>query len=158
METHFFRINKKEYCHISKEQVFIISGTEVKRIPEEHELGDAWSVSSILNYIFFLFMLVYVGFTVTVYGELFFSHIYNYGVLLLLLMSFVRVKSGFETSSTATISRHRIKTVHLKTPMFSFPRLDIYFNGHEGKVLKKTIPVLYTQEAIPVLKSTGLMA
>lgn len=157
METKYFRINKKEYCHITDEVIFIFNSKTPTRIPLEHDLGEGWGVMSILNYIFFIFLFVFVAGSASYYGMNFFIQPINYGAIVLLLLSFNRVKNGFVTSRTPTVSRNKIKTVHLKSPKFSFPRLVIYFDGPEGKVLCKTIPVLYKKEAVPVLESTGLL-
>ncbi|MES2591533.1 MAG: hypothetical protein V4608_06590 [Bacteroidota bacterium] len=156
MQTDYFRISKKEYCHITDDVIFIINTKEVKRIPLEHELGDGWGVMSILNYLLFTFLFVYTGISVSYYGAYFFKEPINYGALFLLFISLIRIKNGFLGSSTPTIQRNSIKSVYLKTPIFSFPRLVIYFEGPEGKVLRKIIPILYKKEALPVLQKTGL--
>jgi hypothetical protein len=155
--TRFFRINKKEYCHISDEAVFIINSKVVSRVPLEHELDEGWGVISIFNYLIFAFLFVYTALSITYYGFSFFIYPLNYGALILLLIFFSRVKSGFQSSRTPMIPRSKIKNVHFKTPKFSYPRLVIYFDGPEGKVVRKIIPVLYKQEAIPVIRESGLM-
>lgn len=157
METLFFRVNKKEYCHISKEQVFVINSKEVTRIPLEHELAEGWGVLSIINYILFTFLFVYTAVTITYYKFDFFIHPMNYGALILLLISFNRVKEGFQSSKTPMIPRDKIQSVYFKTPRFSYPRVIIYFDGPEGKIIRKIIPVLYPKEALPVLKESGLI-
>lgn len=157
MKTRFFRINSREYCHINDDTLFIINSKEVFRVPLEHHLGEGWGVISIFNYLIFAFLFVYTALSITYYKFEFFQHPINYGTLILLLIAFNRVKNGFQNSRTPAISRDRIITVEFKTPKFSHPRLLIYFNGPEGKVLRKMIPVLYKQEALPVLKETGLI-
>lgn len=157
MQTKNFRINKKEYCHITDDVVFIVNSKEVTRIPLEHELGEGWGIVSVLNYLVFAFLFVYTAVSINYYGFEYFLHPINYGALILLLISFTRVKEGFLSSSTPTIQRKKIKSVHLKTPRFSYPRVVIYFEGPEGKVLRKIIPILYKKEALPVLKETGLL-
>ena len=157
MQTKYFRINKKEYCHITADTIFIINSKEVNRIPLEHDLGEEWGIISTLNYLLFAFLFIYVGMSVSYYGIIFFEHPINYGALFLLFISFVRVKNGFLSSRTPTIIRKKIKSVYFKTPKFSFPRLVIYFEGPEGRVFRKIIPVLYKKEAIPVLQDVGLM-
>jgi hypothetical protein len=157
MQTRFFRVNKKEYCHISDDAVFIINSKVVSRVPLEHELGEGWGVISMFNYLIFGFLFVYTALAITQYQFDFFIHPINYGAIILLLIFFSRVKTGFQSSRTPMIPRTKIKNVHFKTPKFSYPRLIIYFNGPEGKVLKKIIPVLYKQEAIPVIRESGLM-
>ncbi len=157
MQTRFFRINRKEYCHINDDTLFIINSKEVVRIPLEHHLGEGWGIISVLNYLVFAFLFVYTALTITYYKFDFFLHPINYGAIILLLIAFKRVKEGFLTSRTPTIPRHKIKNVLFRTPRFSYPRLIIYFDGPEGKVLKKIIPVLYKQEALPVLKEAGLI-
>lgn len=157
MQTKYFRINKKEYCHITDDLIFIINTKEVVRVPLEHELGEAWGIMSVVNYIVFAFLFVYTSISMSYYGFDFFLHPINYGALILLLMSFARVKEGFLSSRTPTIQRKKIKAVHLKTPKFSYPRLVIYFEGPEGKTLRKIIPILYKKEALPVLKDSGLL-
>jgi hypothetical protein len=157
MQTRFFRINKKEYCHISDDAVFIINSKVVSRVPLEHELGESWGVISIFNYLIFGFLFVYTALSITQYQFDFFVHPVNYGAIILLLIFFSRVKAGFQNSRTPMIPRNKIKNVHFKTPKFSYPHLVIYFNGPEGKVVKKIIPVLYKQEAIPVIRESGLM-
>jgi hypothetical protein len=157
MQTRYFRINKKEYCHITDDTIFIINTKQPTRIPLEHELGEGWGIASILNYIFFAFIFVYTAISVSYYGIHFFKHPLNYGALFLLFISFVRVKNGFISSKTPTIKREKIRSVYFKTPRFSFPRVVIYFDGPEGKVLRKSIPVLYKKEALSVLEETGLM-
>ena len=157
MQTNYFRINKKEYCHITDDLIFIINSKEVTRVPLEFELGESWGIMSVLNYLVFAFLFVYTAISMSYYGSEFFIHPLNYGALILLLMSFARVKEGFLSSRTPTIQRKKIKTVHFKTPKFSYPRVVIYFEGPEGKVVRKTIPVLYKKEALPVLQQTGLL-
>jgi len=157
MQTKYFRINKKEYCHITAEEIFIFNSKEPTRIPLEHELGEGWGVLSILNYITFFFLFVYVAISVTYYGAGFFKMWLNYGALILLFLSLKRIQDGFNSSRTPTIQRSKIKNVVFKTPKFSYPRLLIYFEGPEGKVLRRKIPVLYKKEALPVLKETGVL-
>lgn len=157
MQTKYFRINKKEYCHITDDTVFIINTKEVVRIPLEYELGEQWGIVSILNYMLFTFLLVYTAIAVTYYGAVFFKQPINYGALFLLLISFMRIKEGFLSSRTPTISRSKIRSVYFKTPVFSFPRLVIYFQGPEGKVVRKIIPILYKKEALPILQEVGLL-
>ena len=155
--TKYFRTTTDEYCHISDDTVFIFNTKEPTRIPLEHELSNAWGVKSILNYIFFAFILMYTMFSVSYYGANFFMQPLNYGALLLLFLSFIKIKEGFISSNTPTIPRSKIKSVYLKTPKFSYPRLVIYFDGPEGKVLRRSISVKYKQEAEQVLKEVGLM-
>ncbi len=157
MQTKYFRVNKKEYCHITEDAVFVLNTKDVTRVPLEHELGEGWGVLSILNYIFFAFIFVYTTIALSYYGSYFFKHPVNYGALFLLFLSFIRIKNGLMSSETPTIKRDKIRTVYFKTPRFSFPRVVIYFDGPEGKVLRKIIPVLYKQEALPVLEETGLV-
>ncbi len=157
MQTLYFRSNKKEYCHITDDTVFIINSKEVTRIPLENELGEEWGIVSILNYLLFAFLFVYTAVSVTHYGINFFKHPLNYGALFLLFISFTRIKEGFLSSSTPAIQRSSIKSVYLKTPKFSFPRLIIYFDGPEGRMLRRTIPVLNKKEALPVLQEAGLV-
>ena len=157
MQTKYFRINKKEYCHITDDAVFIINTKEVVRIPLEYGLGEQWGIISILNYMLFTFLLVYTAIAVTYYGAGFFKQPINYGALFLLLISFMRIKEGFLSSRTPTIARSKIRSVYFKTPVFSFPRLVIYFEGPEGKVVRKIIPVLYKKEALPILHEVGLL-
>lgn len=155
--TKYFRTTTDEYCHISDDTVFIFNTTAPTRIPLEHEVSDAWGIKSVLNYIFFVMILMYTMFSVSYYGINFFKQPLNYGALLLLFMSFVKIKEGFLSSTTPTIQRSKIKTVHFKTPMFSYPRVVIYFEGPEGKVLRRSISVKYKQEGLQVLRETGLM-
>jgi hypothetical protein len=157
MQTTYFRSTKKEYCHITEEYIFITNEKVPTRIPSEHELGEAWSVLSVLNYIFFFLIFAYTALSVNSYGYIFFMHIENYGALLLLLLSLMRLKNGLLGSQTPTISRSKIKAIHFKTPKFSYPRLVIYFEGPENKVLRRIIPVLYKKEAEPVLKNANLI-
>ena len=157
MQTKYFRVNKKEYCHVTDDAVFVVNTKHVVRIPLEHELGEGWGVLSILNYIFFAFIFVYTTISLSYYGGSFFKHPVNYGALFLLFLSFIRIKNGLMSSNTPTIPRSKIRTVYFKTPKFSFPRVVIYFEGPEGKVLRKIIPVLYKKEALPVLEDTGLL-
>lgn len=155
--TKYFRTTTGEYCHIDDDTVYIFNTKEPTRIPLEHEVSDAWGIKSVLNYIFFVMILMYTMFSVSYYGINFFKQPLNYGALLLLFMSFVKIKEGFISSTTPTIQRSKIKTVHFKTPMFSYPRVVIYFEGPEGKVLRRTISVKYKQEGIQILKEVGLM-
>lgn len=157
MQTKYFRVNKKEYCHITDDTVFVINSKEPTRIPLEHELGEGWGIMSVLNYIFFAFIFIYTALSVSYYGIDFFKRPLNYGALFLLFISFVRVKNGFISSRTPTIQRNKIRSVYFKTPRFSYPRVVIYFEGPEGKVLRKIIPVLYKQEALSVLRDTLLV-
>ena len=110
-----------------------------------------------MNYILFVFLFGYLMFTASNNGINFLKHPLNYGALFLLFLSFIRIKNGFMASKTPTITRSKIKSVYFKTPRFSYPRLVIYFEGPEGKVLKRTFSVLYKQEALPVLKEVGLL-
>jgi hypothetical protein len=157
MQTNYFRINKKEYCHINDEYIFIVNTKEPTRVPLAHDLGEGWGVISILNYIVFAFLFIYTAMAITYYGFDFFVHPLNYGAIILLLISFMRVKEGFLSSRTPMIERKKIKNILFKSPKFSFPRLIIYFEGPEGKVIRRVIPILYKKEAIPVLERTGLM-
>ncbi len=157
MQTKYFRINKKEYCHITDEDIFIISSKEVVRVPPVHELGEGWGIISMLNYILFAFLFVYVAASVTNSGVNFLKMPLNYAALFLLFISLIRIKDGFLTSKTPRIERNKIRSVYFKTPKFSFPRLVIYFEGPEGKVLRRTIPVLYKKEALPVLQEEKLV-
>jgi hypothetical protein len=157
MSTKYFRTTTKEYCHISSDMIFIFNTKEPTRIPLEHELGNAWSVKAVLNYIAFGIMFIYTGTSVSYYGGGFFLRPVNYGALLLLMITFMRMKEYMISSNTPTIPRSKIKNVLFKTPRFSYPRLVIYFDGPEGKVLRRTIAVKYKKEALPVLKETGLI-
>jgi len=157
MQTKYFRVNKKEYCHITDELIFIVNSKTPSRIPLEHDLGEGWGIMSVLNYITFFFLFVYVAVSATYYGIDFVKQPLNYGALFLLFLSFKRVQDGFNGSRTPTITRSKIRNLLFKTPRFSYPRIVIYFEGPEGKVLKRTIPVLYKQEALPVLRETGLL-
>ena len=157
MQTKYFRVNKKEYCHITDDLIFIINSKEVTRVPLEFELGEGWGVLSVFNYILFTFLFVYTAGSVSYYGIEFFKHPVNYGALFLLFISFIRVKEGFMSSRTPTITRSKIRSVYFKTPKFSYPRVVIYFEGPEGKVLRKIIPVLYKKEALPVLNEAQLV-
>jgi hypothetical protein len=158
MQTRYFRVNKKEYCHITGDDIFIVNTKEPVRIPLEHELGEGWGIGSTVNYIIFFFLFVYVAMSATYYGTAFIKEPLNYAALFLLFLSFKRIQEGFNSSRTPTIPRNKIKNVIFKTPRFSYPRLVIYFEGPEGKVLKRVIPVLYKQEALPVLKETGVLS
>ncbi len=157
MQTKYFRINKKEYCHINDDVVFVISSKEVIRVPLEHELSEAWGIVSVINYIFFVLLFGYVSVSINAKGGSFFKEPYNYGALFLMILSFIRIQQGMVSSKTPIIYRNKIKSVYFKIPVFSYPRLVIYFEGPEGKVLRRTIPVLYKQEALPVLKEVGLL-
>ena len=157
MQTKFFRINKKEYCHITDDIIFITNSKEVTRIPLENELGEEWGIVSVFNYILFILLFGYTAISIMYYGTYFFKQPVNYGALFLLFISFIRIKEGFLSSNTPTIRRSKIKSVYLKSPKFSYPRLVIYFDGPEGKILRRTIPILYKKEALPVLQEMGLM-
>jgi len=157
MQTKYFRINKKEYCHITDETIFIINSKEVARIPAEFELGEGWGIASVLNYILFTFLFGYVAISTSFYGAVFFTNMINFGALFLLFLSFVRIRNSIVSSRTPTISREKIRSVYFKTPKFSYPRLIIYFNGPEGKVLRKIIPVYNKHEALSVLNDAGIL-
>ena len=157
MQTKYFRINEKEYCHITDDTIFIINSKQVTRVPLEFELGEGWGIASVLNYILFTFLFGYVAISTSFYGAVFLTNIINYGALFLLFLSFVRIRNGMVSSKTPTISREKIKSVCFKTPKFSYPRLVIYFNGPEGKVLRKIIPIYNQKEALSVLKDTGIL-
>jgi hypothetical protein len=157
MQTRYFKVNKKEYCHITDDTIFIINSKEVVRVPLEHQLGENWGIVSVLNYLVFAFLLVYTAVAMSFYGTEFFIHPINYGTLILLFLSLIRIKEGFLSSSTPTISRNKIKSVYFKTPKFSYPRLVIYFEGAEGKTLRKIIPIVNKSEALPILKESGLL-
>ena len=158
MQTNYFRTSRKEYCHITDDTLFIFNSTKPHRIPYEFELSEAWGIFSILNYILFFFLFAYTAISITYYGMAFFKQPVNYAALFLLVLSLKRVQDGFNTSKTPTIRRSMIRSVYFKTPRISYPRLVIYFEGPEGKVLRRTISVLYKQEALPVLKETGLVS
>jgi hypothetical protein len=155
MQTTYFRVNKKEYCHINDDVLFLFNSKQPTRIPLEHDLGHGWGVISVLNYLLFTFLLIYTLFSVSYYGASFFKEPINYGGLLLLFLSLIRVKNGLHGSVTPTIKRNKIKSAYFKRPKFSYPRLVIYFEGPEGKVLRRTISILYPKEAEPVLKAAG---
>jgi hypothetical protein len=138
--------------------IFIFNSKTPTRIPLEHELGEGWGIASVLNYIIFFFLFVYNAVSATYYGIDFIRQPLNYCALFLLFLSFKRIQEGFNSSRTPTIERRKIKNVLFKTPRFSYPRLVIYFEGPEGKVLKRTFSVLYKQETLPVLKETGLLS
>jgi hypothetical protein len=157
MQTTHFRINEKEHCHINEDVIFIINGKEVTRVPLEHELSEAWGIASILNYILFVLLFGYVSVSINMHGADFFRNPFNYGALFLMILSFMRIQQGLVSSKTPTIYRSKIRSVYFKTPFYSYPRLVIYFEGPEGKVLRRTFPILYKQEALPVLKETGLI-
>ncbi|HEX8516725.1 MAG TPA: hypothetical protein VF868_11035 [Bacteroidia bacterium] len=157
MQTRYFRVNKEEYCHVTDEAVFITNSKTPQHIPLEHELGEGWGIISVLNYITFFFLFVYTAVSATYYGIDFIKEPLNYGALFLLFLSFKRMQNGFNGSRTPTIQRSKIKNVLLKTPRFSYPRVVIYFEGPEGKTLRRIIRVLYKQEALPVLQETGLL-
>jgi len=157
MEKSYFRINEREYCHINDEYIFIVNTTEPTRIPLAFDLGEGWGVMSILNYIVFAFLFIYTAASLTFYGYDFFIHPLNYGALILLLMAFMRVKEGFLSSRTPTIERRSIRNIILKTPKFSFPHILVYFDGPEGKIVRRKIPILYLKEGLPVLKEKGLL-
>ena len=112
---------------------------------------------SLLNYFLFFLLLIYIAFSTTNSGLDFFLNPINYGAIIILFYSLVRMKNGFLTSKTPTIKRSKIQTTYFKTPKFSYPRLEIYFEGPEGKILKRTIATLYSKEALPILKETGLL-
>ena len=123
----------------------------------EEELSNAWGISSVLNYIVFVLLLIYTSIALSAYGMNFFKNPINYGGILLLFLCFIRIKKGFQTSSTPTIQRSKIRSVYMKSPKFSFPRMVIYFDSLEGKVLSRTIRIMYKKEALPVLKEMGLV-
>jgi hypothetical protein len=147
IQSSYFRVNKKEYCHITDKEIFIFNSKTPTHIPEEHSLSEAWGILSILNYIFFIFIFTYTAISITSQGVSFFKNVYDYGVLTLLGLSFIRIQKGFFSSKTPTIPLNKIRSVYFKTPTFSYPRLMIYFEGPEGKVLQRTIPILYKKEA-----------
>ncbi len=157
MQTSYFRINNKEYCHITDDCIFIINSKNVTRVPEPFELSETWGIISILNYLLFAFLLIYASVSFSYYGIYFLKQPVNYGALFLLFISFIRIKNGILSSKTPTIFRNNIKSVHFKTPFFSYPRLEVYFTGAEGKTLRKTIPVLYKNEALPMLREAGVL-
>jgi hypothetical protein len=156
--TKYFRTTTNEFCHINDDTIFIFNTKEPTRIPLEDELSNAWGVKSILNYIFFVLLLAYTMFSVSYYGGNFFREPVNYGALILLFMMLIRMKEGFISSNTPSIQRNKIKNVLFKTPRFSYPKLVIYYENPEGKILRRTITVKYKQEALPVLKETGVLA
>lgn len=158
MQSNYFRINKKEFCHVTDEHVFIFNSKEPTRIPKEHDLSEAWGIMSMLNYIFFFLIVVYTAFSVMYYGGNFFLNPVNYAAIFLLILSMKRIMDGKFSSRTPSIQRSKIRSVQFKAPKFSYPRVVIFFEGPEGKVLKRVIPVLYKQEALPVLERTKLLA
>lgn len=152
IQSRYFRASPKEYCHITDKEIFIFSSKTPNHIPAEHELSEAWGIISILNYLFFIFIFAYTTISITSQEINFFKNIYNYGVLILLALSFMRIQKGFITSKTPTIPLKKIKLTYFKIPLFSYPRLVVYFEGPEGKTLRRIIPVLYKQEALPILE------
>ncbi|MFL5765275.1 MAG: hypothetical protein ACJ77K_15130 [Bacteroidia bacterium] len=155
--TRYFRTTTKEYCHISDDAVFIFNSKEPTRIPLEHELGDAWSVKAVINYIWFGLITLYLMFAATYYGNRFFTVWDNYPAILLLFWTFIRMRNFMVGSTTPTIQRSKITNVLFKKPAFSFAKLVIYFEGPEGKILRRIISVKYPKEAMPVLIESGLM-
>ncbi len=158
MENNYFRVNNKEYCHITNDHVFIFNSKVPTRVPVEHGLSEAWGILSVLNYIFFFLIFIYTAFSVMYYGGDFFVNPVNYAAVFLLILSMKRIMDGKFTSRTPSIQRSKIRSVEFKTPRFSYPRVNIFFEGPEGKVLKRVIPVLYKQEALPVLERTKLLS
>ena len=157
MESKYFRINKKEYCHITDKEIFIVNTKNPTRIPLELELGEGWGIKSVLNYIWFVLLFVFLGSSITYYGVAFFKEPINYGAIALLVFSYIRIKNGFVTSRTPTIKREAITNTVFKAPKFSYPRLIVKFKGPEGKILKRIIPILYKQEALPILQEEKLI-
>lgn len=157
MQTKYFRTSKKEYCHITEDMVFIFNTKDPGRIPLEHSLGEGWGIASVLNYIVFFLLFLYNALSAAYYKLDYIKQPLNYCALFLLFLSFKRIQDGFNGSKTPAIKRSKIRSVYFKTPKFSYPRLVIYFEGPEGRVLRRTISVLYKQEALPVLKETGLI-
>jgi len=158
IQTSFFRINKKEYCHITDEHIFIFNSKEPTRIPVEHNLSEGWGIASVLNYIFFVFIFIYNALSIIYYGAAYFSNPINYAALFLLYLSMKRIMDGLNSSRTPTIQRKDIKSLRIVSPKFSYPRVVIYFQGPEGKVLKRVIPILYKKEAVPVLEKNNLIS
>ncbi|MBL7882846.1 MAG: hypothetical protein JNL69_02170, partial [Bacteroidia bacterium] len=152
IESNYFRVNKKEYCHITDDYIFIFNSKQPTRIPKEHDLGEGWGIMSILNYIFFAFIFLYNVVSIIYYGSNYFINPINYAALFLLYLSMKRIMDGLNSSRTPTIQRSKIKSTYLKTPAFSYPRFVVYFEGPEGKVLKRIIPILYKKEAQPLLE------
>jgi uncharacterized membrane protein YdbT with pleckstrin-like domain len=157
IQSTYFRVNKKEYCHITDNEIFIFGSKTPNHVPAEHTLSEAWGIMSVLNYLFFIFLFAYTAISIISQEINFFKNVYNYGGLTLLILSFMQIQKGFISSKTPTIPLRKIKSVYFKTPMFSFPRLVVYFDGPEGKVLQRTIPVLYKQEALSVLQDSKLL-
>ncbi len=156
MQTNYFRINKKEYCHFTEDYIFITNTKTPTFIPEEHDLGESYSISSILNYIFFAFIMAYCFFAIAYYGKQFFAEPLNYAAIFLLILSMRRVQQGFNASKSPSINRSKLKNILFKTPKFSFPRLEIYFVGPNNKTLKRTISVLYKKEALNILEKENI--
>ena len=157
MQPSYFRVNNNEYCHITDETIFITNSKDVVRIPPEHTLNESWGIKSIFNYIVFAMVFLYVSYWVTDLGMDFFLKPINYGALFLLFYIFINIKNGFITSETPTIKRNKIKNCYFKTPFFSYPQLVIYFEGPEGKILRRTISALYKKEALPIVTNAGLI-
>ena len=157
MQSTYFRVNNNEYCHITEDKIFITNSKIISRVPLEHTLSESWGIISVFNYIIFTLLLSYVAMSATILGANFFTNPIHYGALFLLFYFMVRIKNGFLTSKTPTITRSNIKSVYFKTPKFSYPRLVVYFKGPAGKTLKRIIPVLYKQEALPILQEAELI-
>lgn len=157
MERSYFRVNRKEYCHINDEFIFIVNTKEPTRIPSAFELGEGWGIVSVLNYIIFTLLFVYTALTISAYGMEFFLHPVNYGALLLVFYFMARIREGFVSSRTPTIDRKLIRRTEVKTPKYSFPRFVVYFDGPEGKLLKRVIRIYHPKEALPVLKEKGFV-
>ena len=73
MQTNYFRVNKKEYCHITDDVIFINNSKEVTRIPIAFDLGEEWGIASILNYLVFAFLFIYTSVSLSYYGIFFFK-------------------------------------------------------------------------------------
>src|ERR1043166_1443074 len=149
--TRFFRTTTKEYCHISEDTVFIFNSAQPTRIPLEHEFGDAWSIKAVMNFIGLGLITLYLMFAAGYYGNNFFKVIDNYPAILIFFLLFIRMKNFMVGSTTPTIQRNKITNVIFKKPVFSFARILIYFEGPEGKILRRAISVKYPKEAMPVL-------
>jgi hypothetical protein len=157
MKTTYFKATSKEYCHVNDEFIFIFNSKEPTRIPLEFDLSETWGIASMINYIVFGLLLLYTGFSVLYYKINYFKYPVNYGALFLLFLTLKRINDGMHASKTPTIRRSSIKSASIQTPWFSFPRLVVYFDGPEGKVLKRSISIYRKKEAIQVLTEAGVI-
>jgi hypothetical protein len=157
MQTEYFKVTKEEYCHISDEAIFLTGDEIINHMPKPHDLGEGWGVKSIVNYLLVFLLGMYILLSVGLYGLAFFIAPVSYGAMFLFVLLAYKAKDRFNKSMSPYIYRNTIKSAEIKSQLFAAPSLEIYFDGPEGKVLRRNFPILYKNNALKVLENSGIL-